>query len=200
MLKAVLWILLGLIILPVIFLAGVVFYFSFAHEEACFYENAMFVDADFLEKLNNSIKTADGHRQEKKILIVNPSRNIHTYKKGRGIIYSFKWKSANDLNVRDEETFESISIWLANIPKSGHTTVSLGDNDIVRVFVSKGSQVWVARNCSWQMQAGEIIIDSKGNNTRVSLAVTLKVTASISHYCKDKHFDKTFSMKKGILD
>ena len=181
------------------FIAGVVFYYSFEHERSYFYENAEFVDADFLKKLDKEINMLNEYRLLKRVLRKNPSRKVHNYKKGTGIIYSYKWTSANDFNVSDEETFKTISIWLAAIPKQGHTSVPLKGNNLVKGVITKGSRVWVARNCSWIMQDGEIVINSKGNNTTISLDVTLKTIASLSYHCKDKRLKQIFSMKKKTL-
>ena len=123
-----------------VFIAGVVFYYSFEHERSYFYENAAFVDVDFLKKLDKEMNMLKEHRLSKRVLRKKPSRKVHNYKKGTGIIYSYKWTSADDFNVSDEETFKTISIWLATIPKQGDMNVSLKGNNLVKAIITKGSK------------------------------------------------------------
>jgi hypothetical protein len=191
----------GLIVLIVVLYFSIRIYDSFEHETAVFYRNAEFVDFNFLKNLDEQIKEFDNKHLFKRLLRKTPARNAHEYQKGEGNLFLYHWKSPNDWNISDEETFAKISFWIAGSLDKGVTVFNLKDNNEIKAIYTKGSVVWKTRNCSWLIDDGDITVNLSSKQVKVFLDVGLHPIANLhTSHCETRRLKKHIVMRQKKLE
>jgi len=148
--------------------------------------DAEYENFNYLQELELELQSEDVYHYKRKLLFQKPSRDAHEIKNGNGVVISYHWRSADDLNVSHDVHFEKATIWLRKKQILNSKVIVLHNNPQVKIIYTKGNRVERAKNCSGVLNKGKLFInnDQQGYNIRIAANVTS--LASLSRTCKDE--------------
>jgi hypothetical protein len=175
----------------VLAISGLIVYASSDHRDTFVLKGAEFADIAFLQKMTmrDDCARSDG--------VGGYQVFAHRLKRGNGTIFGFRLYSPGPFGTTDTNSYKKVTLWIANIPPTSQTTVSLGIDSDSFLAVTEGSSVWPRSACSWIATAGVVMLEPRNHRFRVAMHAQITPEgASVTERCQPETLDLTFAAKE----
>lgn len=146
--------------------------------------NASFRNPNYLHELDRRLTEESAYD----VLHETPSVYAHRLKRGKGIIFGYRWYFDRYPDAIDDEEFKKITIWLPEIPSDPVSTFDLSNGKSVIAVYSEGGSAWPSDVCSGYLNAGSLAIRKKSGAFVVTLdgALTPAAVGVFPELCRPK--------------
>lgn len=172
-----------------VILVGLIFA-SIDKRDSFVLRNASFEDANYLRR-------PDLNEEQKSY---NPSEPLpiyaHRLKRGSGTIFAWRFYSNGQLWIIDDESYQKLTIWIADRAPSSSTTIPLGDHSRAVLIFSHGGSAWPRSECCGYGTAGSITITPSGRRFTIAIHAQITPVGTRSIGCANKTVDRTFKAKE----
>jgi hypothetical protein len=164
------------------------------NEDTFYVRHAQFVNSNYLSELE-ALRLSQTRVEEEGTPHVYAHRLTH----GSGTVFGYRFYSAGQVGVIDDEHYRKLTIWVAEELPS-RATLDLADATKIIAIYGYGGAAWPRSGCAGRIRVGNVRFDRNGGEVSVHVVGTFMPDKVGRRTCEAEAIDLTFEAREMLIE